>query len=104
MSYGLVRSLSKILPSLDHIPALMLNDELRDKVLVALLSDRSNTGKVTKEADLDESDIAVEEVERVIAWAQEHLLDFFLRSAKNAQTLLGRQEKELTPSLTGTEV
>jgi acetolactate synthase small subunit len=103
MSYGLLTQLARILPSLDHVALVGVDHELRDSFLAALLAKRTKAGKVTEEVSFDEVEISLEDVETLITWGQEHLLDFFLRAMRRSTDLVERRQKDgSTPSSIGT--
>lgn len=81
MSYGLINQLSLIVVSPEVAPSIAVDVGLRNEVLAAVLAERKPTGKVLKEVeDVDDLGLSIEEIERVIDWATEAILGFFVRS------------------------
>lgn len=81
MSYGLLNELAKLVGSPEVAPSITLDEHLREEVLKACLAERKASGKITAAVkDMDDLDISVEDVERILDWATENVLNFFVRS------------------------
>lgn len=93
MSYGMLTSLAKSIPSLDVIPAIIADNDSRDAFLDVLLSKRDKNGVVLEARKASECEISIEDVEKALVWAQDHLMDFFLRGLQRAQALSERIRK-----------
>lgn len=92
MSYGLLTTLTRKVGNLERIPAIPLDDELRDDILKEVLAERTNTGKVTKAVeDLTDVDLTIEGVEAICSWVMENLTGFFVRSLVMAKKTLDSQ-------------
>ena len=81
MSMALLNSIAKLMghmTSVDMIPQFMLDFELREQALKALLSERSETGKLIKEVSPDDVKMSVHDTNALLLWATEHVLDFFM--------------------------
>jgi hypothetical protein len=105
MSYGLLNALSIVVGSPELVPSMSLDDELRDVVLKALLAERKVTGKIVKKVDdIEDIEISIDDVERLLDWAGEHLMGFFVRrlvkSAKHVENHKGLLE-DLKSSMGG---
>ncbi len=106
MSFGLLNELTSIIKDPSLVGAVQLNPELRETFLTAILAKRKKSGKIEEAIDFDDIDISVGDVERVLPWAQEHVLSFFVRSFRNIQTVTERYSAEvtsLTSSLVGSK-
>jgi hypothetical protein len=81
MSYGLLNTLAKMVGSPEVAPQITLDEYLRADVLKACLAERKPTGKVIKDIeDMDDLDVSVEDIEKILDWATENVLSFFVRS------------------------
>lgn len=81
MSYGLLNELTKIVGSPEIAPQITVNHALREEILKAVLAERKPSGKIVKAIeDADDLDLSVEDAERVLDWATEAVLSFFVRS------------------------
>lgn len=81
MSYGLLNELAKIVGSPEIAPSIAIDENLREEVLAACLAERKASGKVTKKIDdMDDLELSIEDAERLLDWATEHVLSFFVRS------------------------
>ncbi len=77
-SFGLVNELIKIVGDPDRLATLALDHELRDKLVVALLAERKPSGRVIKAVEIDDIDVAPDDVIYLLDWATEHVLHFFV--------------------------
>ncbi|CCV12934.1 hypothetical protein MESS4_510101 [Mesorhizobium sp. STM 4661] len=83
MSFGLLNELSILIGDPGQIAAVPVNPEMRRSILLACLAQRKKSGKVEKPvADFDDLDISISDVEAILAWTMDHLMDFFVRSLK----------------------
>ncbi|MBD9544258.1 hypothetical protein IB276_32965 [Ensifer sp. ENS04] len=81
MSYGLLNELAKIVGSPEVAPSISIDESLRADVLAACLAERKPSGKVVKPvADMDDLDISIDDIEKILDWATEAVLNFFVRS------------------------
>jgi len=81
MSYGLLNELAKLVGSPEVAPSISLDEHLRAEVLAACLAERKPSGKVTQKVkDMDDLDISIDDIESILDWATEHVLNFFVRS------------------------
>jgi hypothetical protein len=94
MSYGLLNALSLLVGSPEVVPAMSLDDGLRAEILAAVLAERKVTGKVLKPVeDIDDIDISIDDIERILDWAGAHLMGFFMRRlAKSAKHVENHKE------------
>lgn len=106
MSFGLLNELTKIVADPSRLGAINLDPELREEFLISLLSKRKKSGKIEEVVDFDDMEISIEDIEKVISWAQEHVMSFFVRSFRNIQQVTGKYQEEvtsLTSSLAGSK-
>lgn len=81
MSYGLLNELVIIVGSPEVTPTIAVNPLMREDVLKACLAERKPSGKISKPiADMDDINISIADVEKILEWASEHVLNFFVRS------------------------
>ena len=93
MTFGLLNNLCRKVGDIDGAATIMMDQVLREGVLVELLSPRDRTGKITEEIDLNTLEIDMDAVVELLDWAQEHVLDFFLKGLERAKAL---QDRNLT--------
>jgi hypothetical protein len=91
MSYGLLNQLVRTVGDLEQLGSMSIDPDVRDAILKQVLSERTRGGKITKEADLDDIEISVEDVEALLAWVGEHVLNFFLKALETAKALTDKQ-------------
>lgn len=96
MSFALLNRLTFLVGDITNIPLIHLNPEMRDVMLEELLAVRTKTGKVTEMRKIEDLDISQEDVEGLIDFAAEHVLDFSIRVMEKATTLQNKNAERLT--------
>src|SRR5262245_51525537 len=108
MSWGLLNRLLKAVGSdADAVGAASFVDGVRDQILFEVLKKRGKTGclKDMKLEEVDDLEMSSEDVQAIISWATDHILDFFLGAAERAKATEKRfaeRTAALQPSPTGT--
>lgn len=83
MSFGLLNELTALVADPGFVPRIMTDVDLRESILISALSERSKTGKITKELeDITDVDISMVDFERVLTWVMDHVMSFFIRSTQ----------------------
>lgn len=90
MSFGMLNEVAKIVGSVDNIGSLIVDAEMREAVLVTLLSERDEDGEISKPFNAKTADLTIEDYIKIANWVSEHLLSFFLKLLEGANLL---QEK-----------
>jgi hypothetical protein len=106
MSFGLLNELTAIIGDPSRVGAVSLDPELRAKFLSAIFAKRKKSGKIEEAIDYDDLEVSLDDVEKTMSWGQEHVLNFFVRSFRNIQTVTEKYKDEvtsLTSSLTGSK-
>ena len=106
MSFGLLDELTRVVGDPARIGTVTLDPEFRQEFLTKLFAKRKKSGKIEEQTDFDDLDVAVEELEAALVWAQEHVLSFFVRSFRNIQKVTdhyGTEITNLTSSLAGSK-
>lgn len=98
MSYGLLTELARHVPSLDMIPAIVADHDARDAFITSLLAKRSASGRIIEAVEFDNTNVSLTDIESLMDWSQEHLLNFFLRRAQKAQVQNEMIQKALEAS------
>lgn len=83
MTYGLLDEIVGQVKDIDQIGNFFIDQDTRNKVLTAVLSDRTASGKITNKINADDVEIELEDVDAVLAWAASHVTSFFIRSLTN---------------------
>lgn len=105
MSFGLLNELATMFGDVDRLTELPTNHELRTEMLKAVLAERTKSGKVTVAADLDDIDIDPQDIPKILAWAADWVVDFFIRSGEAVKSVFVRNSdrvKSLMSSESGT--
>jgi hypothetical protein len=95
MSFGLLNVLSRHVGGVENVGTIALDHELRDTVLTEMLSERSKAGKLLNKIDMEDVDIEVDDVLKLLEWATEHVLNFFVNSLGTAKRLADQQAEKL---------
>jgi hypothetical protein len=104
MSFGLLDEISRLMPDAENLGLVNLDPELRSQVLIAVLSQRDEAGKIEKEFSAVGSKLSIKTTGEVLDWVTENVLDFFVRALESARKLQdkhGARVRELTSSLPG---
>lgn len=104
MSFGLLDTLSRIVIDPSRIAAIFTEPDLREEILKAALAHRRKSGKVESEIDLEDTDISIKDVENVLQWVADHVMDFLLRSLRKVVEVTEQNKtllQGLGSSLTG---
>ncbi len=81
MSYGLLNQIATLVGSPEVAPSISLDEQLREAVLKLCLADRKPSGKVLKDVeDMDDLEVSVDDIEAILDWATENVLNFFVRA------------------------
>jgi len=109
MTYGLEMDLRRLLPNAEATLQLIMHDPYtQDYIVRRCLTDAKKL--ILKEEDLipaNEVELSSDDVEKLLMWATEHVLYFFVTRANSMSALGARYQKALpdqpTPSETGSE-
>ncbi len=106
MTYGLEMDLRRLMPDAPTAIALVMRDPYtQDYIIRRCLTDAKKI--ITKDEDLiavNEVDLTSDEVEKLLMWATEHVLYFFVTRAKSMEKVAARYQTALpTPSEIGSE-
>lgn len=104
MTFGLLNNLCRKVGDIEAAAVIALDTNLRDAILIELLSKRDSKGKILEPIDLDSLEADPDSIIDLIDWAGTHVLDFFLKGLERTKKLqeanTGRI-KALIPSSTG---
>jgi len=95
MSFGLLDTLSRLIGDPSNVAQVHIDLDLRKGVLEALLAERKKSGKVINEVDIEETEISIEDAEKLVEWAASHVLNFFIRSLSKVSEMTKKSEKEI---------
>lgn len=95
MSMGLLNELCKLIGDVENIGNVVVDDALREGVMVSLLAERSKSGKISQKFDIDELDVDPDQVIALVGWATEWVVDFFMKSAEAAKRVMVKNQERL---------
>jgi hypothetical protein len=105
MSFGLLNRLTDIVGRTSSLSTAALDSEDREKILKLVLEKRGKSGAIEAPVVLDDVDISVDEVMRVLEWVSEHCIGFFIRATEQTKLLgdkFAARLENLMPSPDGT--
>lgn len=95
MTFGLLNLLCRVVGELDGTALMALDNDMRHKLLVELLSPRDSEGNITAQTNPDTIESSVETVSDLLFWAQEHLFDFFVKAATKSKAAAEKHRLQL---------
>jgi len=94
MTFGLLNELARRVGDIDDVAQISYDPDLREAMLVSLLSGRDAKGKIVEELSVFNLDMTTDDVMELLDWAGAHVADFFLSSLTNAKTLVDSRMKK----------
>lgn len=104
MSFALLNKLLRLVGPQENIPLIAISAELSEAVLYEVLAKRSATGKVLEQKPVEEIAITLDDVQDVLEFVSEQLLDFTVAALTKAAAQKGKVQERLSSllvSLTG---
>lgn len=105
MSYALLDELLRLLRDLPDVNNAAVDPEMREKVLVAVFSERDAKGKIKNPIEPASLPITAKEVLRIFRWVQDHVLDFLFGAVQATVSAMEPHSDKLgipsTPSGSG---
>lgn len=95
MTYGLLNTLCRTVGELDGAALMALDNDIREQMIIEILSPRDTRGQITEPISTFNLTNSVDEIAGLLAWAQEHVFDFFVRSATKSRQLSEQHRKSL---------
>ncbi|HIH2746987.1 TPA: hypothetical protein ACYLN4_002724 [Burkholderia lata] len=92
MSFGLLNELCRGIGDAQGALQVTANSQLRDFVLMVVLSDRDDEGNVVKPINVNRIEMSIDDGERLLDWVSQHATDFFVRTMERIVT--GHKDKE----------
>ncbi len=104
LSFGLLDTLVTMLGQTASLVTGAIDPNLRGEIVKTCLKKRGKTGVIEGEFTLDDIDISSDDVLKIIKWASEHAIDFFIQAAEQAKALGQMHEARIStlqPSTNG---
>lgn len=104
MTYGLLNTLCRVVGEVDAAMFMSIDNDIRERVLVELLSSRDAKGKITDEISIFDITANPDDVAALLDWAQELVIDFFVQRTEKMTSLvlpLTKKVAALKASLSG---
>lgn len=95
MSFALLNRCCYIVGGNEGIPLILQDSEMREAILVELLAERDEKGKVLKKYEIDELAVDFETVQNILEFVTGHVLDFTVAAAERSNRVLASQNDRL---------
>lgn len=106
MSFNNLHRLTYLIGDISALQEVMMNHDVQMAIVLDLVKERDDKGAPIKEYTADSLRISIDDTLELLDFAQEHILDFFMRAAQKATRLTERAKRGveqlgLTPTPTG---
>lgn len=97
MSFGLLNHLCNVVGTIENVPLISIDVELRNTILPLTLAERTKSGKlINKELpEVDDFEITVEDGEKLLEWVTDHAGNFFIKALETARRLESNNKDRL---------
>jgi hypothetical protein len=94
MSLGLLNELAELIGDPTRVGSIDFNSDLQTEVIEACLAPRTKMGKRKGDdpVDLDTLEMSIGDIENLLDWVKEHIMDFFLRRFQATSRVLDRHQ------------
>lgn len=97
MSFALLNRLTRHLGNLDELPLLSINPELQETIILEVFTVRDKSGNPTDvPSNLEEIDVSLDDMDKVLNFVGDHIANFFTRSAENAAKRMKKIHEKVT--------
>ncbi len=109
MSSGLLRNIILLSGDISEFQQVYMDFALQNSIMIEMLRPRTEHGNAITEPSIDDFEMSVEDGNRLIDWAVEHILNFFVDTTQRAMLVAQKNENlikkmvKLTPSQDGTQ-
>tara|TARA_X000001388_G_scaffold52616_5_gene38379 strand:+ start:14816 stop:15172 length:357 start_codon:yes stop_codon:yes gene_type:complete len=93
MSFALLNTITGYFENPEQLSEIFLNPQVRESILVELLSERNPTGRITKQLNTSSLLIDPNDVLDLLEWVAEHVENFFTQAFKKANQRLKAKMK-----------
>lgn len=84
MSFGLLNRLTVLIGGVDALPQMAGSPEVQERVLLEVFTERSKGQAPIPPASLDEIEVGLEDVARILDWVGDHIANFFMARTEKA--------------------
>ena len=95
MSYALLNKLVVIVGGVDGVTALAADPAIQEQVLLTTFIKREGKEVVWAPESLEEIDVGLEDIGRVLDWVGGHVTDFFLKQTENSLKIVQKYQERL---------
>jgi len=96
MSFGLLNEIMRSVGDPDTIGQIIVNYDLRDNILGAVLSKRSKSGKIENKVGIEDVEIDPADVNRLLTWVTEHVVSFFIESMTQMKGVMEKHQGQMS--------
>ncbi len=103
MSYALLNRLSQMVGEYENPSAMFVDPDMQEKIILQIIKGK----KADPENDeLENYDVSIDDGKRLVEWAGNHVMDFFMSGLQQAEKVGTKYEEQMQnylPSQTGSE-
>ncbi len=112
MSFALLNRVCYLMGDSTQVPLILQDPELREAVLIEALAERDSKGKVLKRYQMDEISVSFEDIQNLLEFVSEHVVDFTVAAVERANKVMAARMDRIgaipkpsssTATLTGPE-
>lgn len=97
MSFALLNQLAGMVGDPENITLIHVNSDLRVAVLNAMLAKRTEKGKLLETADVEEMNISYEDINKLLTFAAEHVVNFTVAALTAAKMVQVKAQAKASP-------
>ncbi len=95
MSFALLNRICYIMGDSTQVPLILQDPELREAVLVECFAERDAKGKVLNRRTMEEISVGFEDIQNVLEFVSEHVVDFTMAAVERATRVMTSREARL---------
>ena len=92
MSFALLNTITGYFQSKSDLEQILLNSDVRASVISELLSERNETGRITKNFDINTMKVDPDQILDLLEWVSEHVETFFMKALQRAKQRMKKKQ------------
>ena len=92
MSFALLNTITGYFRNAEELEQILLNSDVRASVITELLSERNETGRITKNFDINRMKADPDQILDLLEWVSEHVETFFMKALQRAKQRMKKKQ------------
>ncbi len=92
MSFALLNTITGYFRTAEELEQILLNPDVRASVITELLSERNETGRITKNFDINTMKADPDQILDLLEWVSEHVETFFMKALQRAKQRMKKKQ------------